>query len=161
MRALISALLLCLFAVHASALDFSVDDPVANKKMNFETFDSITKLLYAGHLAPHMKCDIKVRTVREERTFTDGKRIVELLDVEYYPRGIFVDLKIHFQIPAEFSTYGVKYVSTEWSGTGEDIKIEAHDRRLHWIQFMHDGKGNIVQLSLGNDLATYPCRITD
>jgi hypothetical protein len=53
--------------------------------------------------------------------------------------------------------YGLKKVENEWSGIGEDIKIQLSDRLNHWIRFVHDGRGQIVMLQLGNDLMTNPC----
>jgi len=163
MRILASIFSLCLLAPISQSFAFDIpfpnDEPVARQELNFDEFENITKLLYAGKPAPHMQCELKVRTFKEERTFSDGKKVVEILQVEYYPRGLFADMKIKILIPAEVATFGTKYVSNQWSGAGEDIKIEAHDGYDHWLRFMHDGKGHLVQFQLGNRLATYPCMV--
>lgn len=143
----------------AQDIPFPNDEPVARTTLAFDDFENITKLLHAGKLSPHMKCELKVRTFKEERKFSEGKKWVEILEVEYYPRGLFADMKIKILIPAELATFGTKYVSNQWSGAGEDIKIEAHDYYDHWLRFMHDGKSRLVQFSLGNRLATYPCLV--
>lgn len=159
MRFLVLSFAFCsLFLIdHARAQEFASDEPQAKQPLDFEEFENITKLLYAGKLAPHMKCELKVRTFKEERRFSDGKKLIEVLEVVYYPRGLFADLKVKVLIPAQLASFGTKYVSNQWSGAGEDIKIEAHDSYDHWLRFMHDGKGHLVQFSLGNRLATYPC----
>ncbi|HEY8271056.1 MAG TPA: hypothetical protein VIG33_09215 [Pseudobdellovibrionaceae bacterium] len=160
MRFLVLSFSICsLLSAQVRAQEFASEEPQAQQRLDFDEFENVTKLLYAGKLAPHMKCDLKVRTIKEERKFSDGKKLVEVMEVIYYPRGLFADLKVKVLIPAQLATFGLKYVSNQWSGAGEDIKIEAHDSYDHWLRFMHDGKGNIVQFSLGNSLATYPCLI--
>ncbi len=146
-----------MLALPAFSQEFASEEAQATKRLTMDEFDGITKMLYAGKLAPHLKCDLKVRTIKEERTFTTGKKLVELIEVVYYPRGIYSDTKVKVLIPAEIATYGTRYGSNHWSGTGEEVKIEAHDGYDHWLRFIHDGKGNIVFFSLGNRLATFPC----
>lgn len=159
MRFLVLSILASLWAVSVSAQEFVSEEAVAARPLSMTEFDNITKLLYAGKLSPHMKCDLKVRTIKEERMFSSGKKLVEVIEVVYYPRGIYADTKVKVLIPAEIATYGTKYISNQWSGAGEEIKIEAHDSYDHWLRFMHDGKGGLVFFSLGNRLATYPCMV--
>ena len=160
MRFVILSIMAGLIAVSSTqAQEFASDEAVARRKFTFDEFESITKLLYAGKLAPHMKCDLKVRTIKEERTFSTGKKIVDLLEVVYYPRGIYSDTKVKVLIPSDSATYGTKYAANHWSGAGEEVKIEAHDGYDHWLRFVHDGKGGLVFFSLGNRLATYPCMV--
>lgn len=137
------------------------DEPIATKRLIDPAFDTITGLLHAGRLAPHMKCDIKVRTRKEDRKFSSGIKLVETLEVEYYPRGIYADTKVKVVFAMGLSTYGSKVTSNQWSGAGEDILIKANDSQQHWLRFTHDGKGNLVSLKLGNQLADYPCLIKD
>ncbi|MBC7371814.1 MAG: hypothetical protein H7326_09620 [Bdellovibrionaceae bacterium] len=141
----------------AQIVPVASDEPAANAPLGAVDFENITKLLHAGKLGPHMKCELKVRTSKEDRRFSTGPRIVEVLEVVFYPRGFYADTKVKVRFPAELSTFGSKIVSTHWSGAGEDIKIEAHDTLDHWLRFIHDGKGNIVQFTMGNSLSTYPC----
>jgi hypothetical protein len=134
-----------------------LDEPIANRKLDFDAFENITQLLHAGRLAPHLKCELKVRSVKEDRHFTTGTRTVEVLEVAYYPRGLFSDKKVKLSIAAELATYGSRVTANAYSGAGEDIKIEAHDAGDHWLRFVHDGKGHLVYFVLGNNLTTYPC----
>lgn len=159
MRFLVFTILAGLVVNLAYAQEFVSEEAVANRPLSSDEFDNITKLLHAGKLASHMKCDLKIRTIKEERTFSTGKKLVEIIEVTYYPRGIYADTKKKVLIPSEVATYGAKYVSNHWSGAGEEIKIEAHDSYDHWLRVIHDGKGNIVFFSLGNRLATYPCMV--
>jgi len=159
MRFLMVTILASLLSLSATAQMYVSEEATASKPLTMDEFDNITKLLYAGKLAPHMKCDLKVRTIKEERTFTTGKKMVEIIEVVYYPRGIFSDMKVKVAIPAEVATYGTRYGANQWSGAGEEVKIELHDSYDHWLRFVHDGKGGIIFFSLGNNLATYPCMI--
>lgn len=154
-------ILLAAMMTEAQEIPVLNDEPIAKTPLSFDQFEKITQVLHAGKMAPHMKCDLKVRTIREERKFTEGPKLVEVLEIIYYPRGLFADLKVKVLIPAELSTFGVKFVSNQWSGAGEDIKIEAQDSYDHWLRFVHDGKGRLVHFSLGNRLATYPCLIKE
>jgi len=163
MRILACIFSLCFLVLSSESPAFDIpfpnDEPPARKRLGLTEFDSITKLLHAGKLSPHMKCDLKVRTYKEERRFSNGKKLLELLEIDYYPRGFFWEKHFKILIPAEVATYGTKQVSNQWSGVGEDIKIEAHDRYDHWIRFMHDGKGHLVQFELGNVMGNFPCLV--
>jgi hypothetical protein len=159
MRFLVFSIVASLLSAPAFSQEFASEEAQAKKPLTMNEFDDITKLLYAGKLAPHMKCDLKVRTIKEERSFTTGKKLVELIEIVYYPRGIYADTKVKVLIPAEVATYGTRYGANHWSGSGEEVKIEAHDGYDHWLRFVHDGKGGIVFFSLGNRLATYPCMV--
>jgi hypothetical protein len=85
-----------LLSMSALGQEFASDEATANRTLTMDEFDNIAKLLYAGKLAPHMKCDLKVRTIKEERTFSTGKKLVEIIEVVYYPRGIYADTKSKF-----------------------------------------------------------------
>ncbi|WP_413288281.1 hypothetical protein [Bdellovibrio sp. HCB337] len=159
MRVIVFCVLTSLLAISTQAQEFVSEEAAAERPLRIDEFDNIAKLLHAGKLAPHMKCDLKVRSIKEERRFSTGKKLVEILEITYYPRGLFADTKIKVLIPAEIAKYGTKYVSNHWSGAGEEIKIEAHDGYDHWLRVIHDGKGGIVFFSLGNRLATYPCMV--
>jgi hypothetical protein len=153
---LVTAFLFSSF-IYAQEVPVFDDEPTVNKKLDFEAFENITKLLHAGRLAPHMKCDIKVNTRKEDRKFSTGTKMIEILEVDFYPRGLFAEKKVRVLFAAQLAKYGSKMASNHWSGAGEDIKIEAQDPMQHWLRFVHDGKGNLVYLVLGNRLATYPC----
>lgn len=134
------------------------DDPVVNRKMDNEMFDFVSKTLGGGKMAPHMECTLKTRNSRELRKFASGKEWVEILEVDFNSNGYDSGYKLSFKIPND-ARYGHKKTPNQWSGVGEDIKIELGDRYGHYLRFTHDGQGRIVQLILGNDLRTTPCQV--
>lgn len=133
------------------------DDPVINQTLDKDMFDFVTKTLSSGKMAPHLQCTLKTRVHRELRKFSDGEEWVEILEVTFNSNGWDSGHKMQFKIPAN-ARYGVRRSSNQWSGTGEDIKINLEDYYGHWLRFTHDGQGRIVQLMLGNNLKTTPCQ---
>ncbi|QDK44470.1 hypothetical protein DOM22_04505 [Bdellovibrio sp. ZAP7] len=130
------------------------DDPSTDKILDREMFDFVSKTL-GNQLASHLYCTLKVRPGREVRKFSSGSEWVEFIEVDYDSSKLGGRIT-HFKIPMG-AKYGLKKVENEWSGIGEDIKIQLSDRLSHWIRFVHDGRGQIVMLQLGNDLMTNPC----
>ena len=144
--------------VQAQEVPMVNDDPVASRVLDTEMFDFITKTLSAGKMAPHMDCTLKTRSSRELRKFSGGNTWVETLEVDFSSNGFDNGLKMKFKIPSN-AKYGVRQSTNQWSGLGEDIKIELDDYYGHWLKFSHDGQGRIVQLILGNNLRVAPCFI--
>lgn len=134
------------------------DDPTVNKTLTPEMFEFVAKTLGAGKLAPHMQCSLKTHSSRELRKFSSGKEWVETLEIDFSSNGFDSGRKISFKIP-NTAKYGSKKSANQWSGLGEDIKVETQDYYDHWLKFTHDGQGNIVQLIMGNSLTVVPCQI--
>lgn len=132
------------------------DDPRIEKTLDTEMFDFISKTLGSGKLATHLQCTLKTRNSREQRRFSDSSQWVELLEIDFNSNGFDSGLKMKFKIP-NTAQYGLRKTTNQWSGLGEEIKIELGDRYGHWIKFAHDGQGRILQLIMGNDLRTVPC----
>ncbi|WP_413560301.1 hypothetical protein [Bdellovibrio sp. HCB209] len=130
------------------------DDPETNLTLKGDMFDFVAKNL-GNQLASHMNCTLSTRKGREIRKFSNGSEWVEYIEVDYESPK-YGGRKSKFKIPLG-AKYGLKRAENEWSGIGEDIKIQLSDRLNHWIRFTHDGRGQIVMLQLGNDLATNPC----
>lgn len=144
--------------VSAQEVPMASDDPKVNKTLNTEMFDFISKILGAGKMAPHMNCTLKTRSSRELRKFSGGDQWVEVLDVDFNSNGFDSGQKINFRIPIT-AKYGVRQSTNQWSGLGEDIKVELGDYYEHWLKFSHDGQGRIVQIMMGNNLKTVPCYV--
>ena len=149
-----------LFTSYAPAQEVPVvtDEPRIDKTMDNEMFDFVSKLLGSNKMAPHMKCGLKVRNSRELRKFSSGEEWIEILEVDFKSNSFDSSYKMKFKIPSN-AKYGSKRANNQWSGTGEDIKIDLADYYGHWIRFTHDGQGRLVQLMLGNNLRMAPCEI--
>lgn len=130
------------------------DDPETNLTLKGEMFDFVAQAL-GNPLAPHMNCTLSTRKGREIRKFSSGSEWVEFIEIDF-ESSKYGGRKTRFKIPLG-AKYGLKKSQNEWSGIGEDIKIQLSDRLSHWIRFVHDGRGHIVMLQTGNDLANNPC----
>lgn len=152
--------LLVFFSFSSSNADSIVplvnDDPRMDKVLDREMFDFISKTLGAGKMAPHLACNLKTRSGRELRKFSQGSEWVEYLEIDYNSTDFDGGQKMNFKIPLG-AKYGAQKVPNQWSAIGEDIKIEIGDRYGYWIRFTHDGQGHITGLQLGNDLTLAPC----
>lgn len=133
------------------------NDPVVNRKFDADMFEFVAKTL-SGKMAPHMKCSLKVRNSREVRNFSDGKQWVEILDVDFNTNGFDSGYKMSFKIPMT-AKYGIKKTTNQWSGVGEEVKIELGDYYGHWLKFSHDGRGRLIQFIMGNNLRSAPCEV--
>lgn len=133
------------------------DAPAVTHKMDNDMFDFVTKTLGGAKMAPHMKCTLKTHSSRELRKFSTGSQWVELLEVDFNSNGFESGQKMLFKIPST-ATYGLQKTTNQWSGLGEDIKIDLGDSYGHWIRFSHDGTGRLIQLILGNDLRIAACQ---
>lgn len=130
------------------------DDPPTTESLDRDMFDFVAKTL-GNQLAPHLNCTLNVQKGREVRKFSSGSEWVEFISIDYDSSKLG-GRKTQFKIPMG-AKYGLKKSENEWSGIGEDIKIQLSDRLSHWIRFAHDGRGQIVMLQLGNDLMNNPC----
>ena len=134
------------------------EEPVVNQTLDPEMFDFVSKTLGANRMYPHMQCTLKTRASRELRKFSEGSEWVETLDVDFSSNGFDSGYKISFKIPST-AKYGVRKNNNQWSGRGEDVRIELDDFYGHWLSFTHDGKGRLVRLILGNNLRVVPCQV--
>lgn len=144
------------FSVIAQEVPMINDDPIVNQNFNTEMFDFVSKTLGSAKMASHIRCTLKVRNDRELRKFSGGSEWVEVLNISFNSNGFDSGYKMNFKIPMT-AKYGIKKSSNQWSGLGEDIKIELGDYYDHWLKFTHDGSGQIIQLIVGNNLRTAPC----
>lgn len=163
MRKSFFAMTLCLltFLGDASA-DFSfpliATAPDATEKMTTEDFRFFAGVLEKARLAKHLECELQVKVGREARRYSQGSEWVEYLDVTY-SSPIRGDLRVKF--PLKYSKFGRKRSANKWSAVGEDVRIEAGDEYDHYIRFIHDGRGEIVFLHMGNHFALNPCMVRD
>ncbi len=142
----------------AQSLPMINDDPPVNKKFDSEMFNFITQILSTGKIAPNLLCTLQTRNRQEVLKFSNSTKWTETLELKFSSNGFESGYKMQFAIPFT-AKYGTKVTHNQWSGLGEEIKIELDDAYDHWIKFTHDGKGQIVQLILGNRFRTAPCEL--
>ncbi|MBC7466203.1 MAG: hypothetical protein H7256_09430 [Bdellovibrio sp.] len=131
-------------------------DPAVDRTFEPAMFDFVATTL-SGKLASFMGCSLKTKFNREIRTFSTGPEWVETLAIDFRSgNNLCPGMSFKFPITAK---YGFQKSANHWSGLGEEFKIEAGDVYGHWLKFTHDGKGHIVQLTLGNDLRVCPCHL--
>lgn len=124
--------------------------------MDIEMMRFIAETLHAGKIAAHLNCEVHVREFNQERKFSDGVRIVEMLQIRYKSGQMARPEKaIYFPLGSAI-TKEVKV--SEYSGPVEEIQLEVEDLANSRFIFQHNGRGEIVHMSFENDLMTLPCR---
>lgn len=128
------------------------------QKLDLELFHFITETLQSGKPAANLRCEVKVRNIQEVRKFSDGKKWVELIEIEYTNNRDYdgIPMRAYFPIGTEVSK---QIIISEFSGTVEEIKLRVSDRLDHYFVFHHDGNGHIVWMTMGNSLRMNPCQL--
>lgn len=142
-------------------IPFVKEDPVTDQKFTTEAFEKFFKILKSSKLGPHLDCELKAEFRHELRKYSDRETFVDLIEVEFETDAGFARgdvFKVKFPIS---STYGRKFTPNHWSGQGEEFMIRSNDYYSHWLRFIHDGRGQIVLIMVGNNLRTYPCRVKE
>lgn len=157
MKLLITTLIITLtYQAHAQILVFPSTKKVETK-LDSEMMRFVAETLHAGKLAVHLACEVRVREFNQERKFSDGVRIVEMLQIRFLsgmmgrPENV-----IYFPVGSPL-TKEVKV--SQYSGPVEEIQLEAEDVANSRFIFQHNGRGEIVHMSFENDLMTLPCRL--
>ena len=117
----------------------------------------VAETLHVGKLAINLNCGVKVREIKQERKFSDGVRIVEMLEI-VFQSSLFhsPEQKAYFPIGSVI-TREIKV--SAFSGTVEEIQIESDDLANSRFTFQHNGLGELIWMSFENDLTTLPCRM--
>lgn len=151
-------LLLFLNFAFAQEVPFIRDEPKEMKTMSHDDFEYLKKLLVQPRMAAHLDCQLKVKEARGLKKFRDGEKWVDHLEISYDPGLYYSGYKMNFKLP-ESATIGTKVRNNEWSGIGEQVKVELGDYYQHWILLEHDGEGRIIGLQMGDRLRTMPCQL--
>ena len=127
------------------------------KPMDIKSMTFIAETLTVAKPALNLDCDVRIREIKQERKFSDGVHIVEMLELIYHNRV--------YGLP-EQTTYfplGSKVTKSEknskFSGVVEEIQLEADDMVNSRFIFQHNGRGEIVWMTYEDDLRTIPCRL--
>ena len=124
--------------------------PMTTELMNF-----IAESLHAGKPALNLNCSVKIREMKQERKFSDGVRIIEMLEIIYQSSLHHSPFQKAYFPTGSVVTREVKV--SAFSGTVEEIQIESDDLANSRFIFQHNGLGEIIWMSFENDLTTLPC----
>lgn len=125
--------------------------------MNIELMTFIAQTLHAGKPALNLDCEVRVREIKQERKFSDGVKIIEMLEIIY--RGAVTNpspQKAYF--PVGSVIVKAQKVSA-FAGTVEEFQLESGDLANSRFTFQHNGRGEIVSMSFEDDLKMLPCRL--
>ena len=140
----------------AQILIFAKEDLKVDKlDVNLMSFISTT--LHISKPARNLDCEVQVNEIKQERKFSDGVHIVEMLEVVYrsYLLGRH-EQKIYFPVGSKV-TRDVK--NSKFSGTVEEIQLEADDIVNSRFIFQHNGMKEIIWMTYEDDHKTVPCRL--
>ena len=158
MKLLFFAIITFLFVsfTRAQILEFAQNNRQI-KPMDVALLTFIAETLHAGKPALNLDCEVRVREIKQERKFSDGVKIIEMLEIIY--RGAVTDSspqKAYFPIGSNIVK--AQKVSA-FSGTVEEFQLEAGDLANSRFTFQHNGRGEIISMSFEDDLKTLPCRL--
>ena len=115
----------------------------------------IAEILHANKPALNLDCEVKVKEIKQERKFSDGIRIVEMLEIKY--RSSLVDYQEQLIFFPLQSLIKIQNKNSGFSGTVEEFELQSDDLANSRFIFQHDGRGNLIWMSFENDLKTVPC----
>lgn len=132
-------------------------DGLKVEKMNRDLMYFISETLHISKPALNLECDVKVNEIKQERKFSDGVHIVEMLEVIYRSRYFGVpEQKIYFPLGSKVTR---DVVNSRFAGTVEEIQLEAEDMANAHFTFQHNGMKEIVWMKYEDDLKTVPCQL--
>ncbi len=130
-----------------------------DQKFTVEDFQKMGRVLESSRLATHLDCEFQARLIHEIHNYQDRSEPVDLLEINFRTEpGIGGGDRFQAKFPRS-SIYARLIIANHWSGEGEEYKIYAGDHFGHWLRFIHDGKGEIVSLIMGNSIVDYRCLV--
>lgn len=139
-------------------LGWSVGHAKSTERMDVDLKEFLMQTLHGSKLAPNLKCEVKVREIRQERKFSDGTKLVEMIELEYRNSRDYdsIGMKTYFPLGSKITR---KRVNSEFSGPVEEIVMESGDRWNKTFTFHHDGRGQIVWMMMHDELRVNPCQL--
>ena len=123
--------------------------------MNIAMMTFVAEALHSNKPALYLGCDVRVREIKQERKFSDGVHIVEMLEI-IFRHGAYGWPEEKFYMPVG-SVLTKSDKLSKFSGPVEEIQLEANDLANSRFIFQHDGRGEIVWMSFEDDFKTLPC----
>lgn len=151
---------LCFLLFHSYGYSQILVFAKANRRiepMNIEIMTFISETLHVGKPALNLNCEVIVREIKQERKFSDGIKIVEMLEI-IYRSSLFntPEQKAYFPIGSAITR---EEKVSNFSGPIEEIQLESDDLANSRFIFQHNGRGEIIWMSFADDLKTLPCRL--
>lgn len=157
MKLLIAAIVAVFSSATSAQILIFAKEGLKVEKMDRNLMYFISETLHVSKPALNLDCDISVNEIKQERRFSDGVHIVEMLELVYRSR--------HFNVPAQkiYFPLGSKVtrdvVNSRFAGTVEQIQLEAEDMANTHFTFQHNGMKEIVWMTYEDDLKTVPCQL--
>ena len=124
--------------------------PLTVDKMLF-----IAETLHANKPARNLDCEVKVKEIKQERKFSDGVKIVEMLEIRYRSSLLsYQEELVYFPLQSEIK---IQKKNSRFAGSVEEFELQADDLLSSRFIFQHDGRGNLIWMSFENDFKTVPC----
>lgn len=127
-----------------------ISRPMDSKNLKF-----ISDRLYLDKLADNLDCEVRVSETKKDRKFSNGIKIVEMLEVRYISRRFRQDEHVAFFPIGSLLT--IQRKNSNLAGAVEEFKLESNDLYNTQFIFQHDGQGHIVWINFVSDLTTLPC----
>lgn len=126
-----------------------------NEYLNLKLFEFVAATINSGRILAPLDCRVRVREIKQERKFSSGTRLVEMLEITYDSNTFNLgEQKAYFPMGTKV---GRQQKVSDIAGVVEEIVLEADDRLNSKFIFQHDGRGHLAYLSFENDLSTAPC----
>lgn len=127
-------------------------------RLDSDMMEFLMQTLHGSKPAPNLRCEVKVRQIRQERKFSSGTEWVEMIELEYRNNRDYdaIPMKTYFPLGSKIQK---KAVNSEFSGWVEEIILESDDRLSKTFTFHHDGRGQIVWMMMHDELRVNPCQL--
>jgi hypothetical protein len=141
-----------------NAFAVNLQPPVkVNKRLQASDLSFMGTVFHGGKMAQNMECEIKTRAGRELRKFKDQSKWVDNIELDYRTdRFGEYNEKI---VISTGTAYGSRLVDDLGRGRVEEFRIDLNDVRSSFVEFAHDGKGNLTSFLFGDINRVYPCQI--
>jgi hypothetical protein len=132
-----------------------VNSAIKSKPMTFNDLKFISDRLYLDKMADNLDCEVKVEEIKQEKRFSTGTKIVEMLKISFRNDRYRPDAHVAF-FPVG-SSLTIQTKNSPYAGAVEEFKIESDDLYNSQFIFQHDGSGRIIWMNYVSDLLTLPC----
>jgi hypothetical protein len=160
MKYLILAFVL-LVQLPSFAIDLLVinDRNIKSRKMSILDMGFIAERLNADRVGLHLRCEVKVREIKQEKKFSTGTQIIEMLEIKFRSSNFLGNEQTaYFPVGTELK---VQKKISQFAGSVEEFELQSDDLKNSRFIFQHDGGGQIVWMAYENDLTTIPCAMNN
>lgn len=134
-----------------------VDSNFKPRLMTLKDLKFISDRLYLDKLSKNLDCEVRVEEFKQEKKFSTGVQIIEMLKVTFKNVNFRADEYVAF-FPLG-SPLTVQKKNSQLAGVVEEFKIESNDLYNSQFIFQHNGIGQIVWLHFVSDVVSLPCSL--